>query len=216
MRKSLLSAPRSLALVAAVLALSLTACGPAASPAAPTVDVTAIYTQAFQTITAQQATQLALAKPTATSSLTPAPLIPNTGATSAIPGTGGGTAAASGTQACDDAIYVSDVTVPDGTTMAPGQTFVKTWSVLNTGSCSWTTSYKLVFLNGDPMGGNQAPLTATVSSGETVNLSVNLTAPTLAGNYKGTWRLQNAAGTYFGDILTVVITVSGTAATATP
>ncbi len=216
MRKSTLSPRYALALLGSVLIVALSACGPAAAPAVPTINVTAVYTAAFQTITAQQATQQALAKPTAAPSLTPAPLLPNTGATSAIPATGGGTTSASGTQACDNATYVSDVTVRDGTVMAPGQTFVKTWAVLNTGSCTWTPHYKLVLLNGEPMNGSQVPLTATVSSGKTVNLSVNLTAPQVAGNYTGTWRLQNAAGAYFGDILTVVITVSGSGATATP
>ena len=210
MRKPTTTLPRAALLVVGIFVLALGACAPSAAPAVPTVNVTAIYTSAFQTITAQQATQLALARPTVAPSLTPAPLVPNTG---------GGTASASGTQACDDALYVSDVTVPDGTVVAPAQSFVKTWAVLNSGSCTWTPSYKLVFLNGEPMTGNQVPLTATVSSGKTVNLSVNLTAPEIPGNYTGTWRLQNASGTYFGDVLTVVITVSGSpapAATATP
>ncbi len=207
-------APRpALAAAGAVLILVLSACGPAATQAVPTINVTAIYTSAFQTFTAQQA----LAKATATPTLTPAPLVPNTGATNAVPATGGGTASTGGTQACDNSTYVRDVTVPDGTVMAPGQTFVKTWAVLNAGSCTWTPKYKLLLLNGEPMSGSQVPLTATVSSRETANLSVNLTAPEIPGNYTGTWRLQNAAGAYFGDILTVVITVSGTAAnTALP
>ncbi len=213
----------ALAAAGAVLVLVLSACGPAAAPAVPTINVTAIYTSAFQTFTAQQATQQALTKPTATPLLTPAPLVPNTGATGAVPATGGGTASAGGTQACDNSTYVRDVTVPDGTIMAPRQTFVKTWAVLNSGSCTWSPQYRLVLLNGEPMNGSQVPLTVTVASGKTVNLSVNLTAPEIPGNYTGTWRLQNAAGSYFGNILTVVITVSGTgassalpAATATP
>ena len=39
---------------------------------------------------------------------------------------------------CNNAAYVSDVTVADGDDMAPGETFTKTWELLNTGSCSWS------------------------------------------------------------------------------
>ncbi len=59
------------------------------------------------------------------------------------------------------------------------------------------------------MGGASVPVSATVGTGKQTNLSVDLTAPAIAGNYTGSWRLQNATGAYFGDILTVVITVSG-------
>ena len=45
-------------------------------------------------------------------------------------------------------------------------------------------------------------------------LMLNLTAPTPPGNYTGTWRMQNATGAYFGDVITVVITVPGSGGTA--
>src|SRR5512143_3278895 len=40
---------------------------------------------------------------------------------------------------CDWAQFVADVTVPDGTSYAPGTTFTKTWRLKNIGSCTWTT-----------------------------------------------------------------------------
>ncbi len=64
-----------LALSVAVMLL-LGACGPAAADATPTVDVQAIYTFAFQTLAAQQATQLALTPPTGTPSPTSAATLP--------------------------------------------------------------------------------------------------------------------------------------------
>jgi len=39
---------------------------------------------------------------------------------------------------CDRAQFISDVTVPDGTTFAPGATFTKTWRLKNSGTCTWT------------------------------------------------------------------------------
>src|SRR5215207_5902999 len=79
---------------------------------------------------------------------------------------------------CDHAQFVSDVTAPDGSSFAPGAGFTKTWRFLNIGTCAWTTSYNLVWVGGDPMG---APPSVTlpmdVPPGQTVDMSVNLTAP---------------------------------------
>lgn len=125
---------------------------------------------------------------------------------------------------CNGAAYVSDVTIPDNTVMAPGASFVKTWALQNTGTCTWDTSFKLVFVSGDQMGGASTSLTASVAPSQQVQVSVSLTAPTAAGTYKGYWRLADGQGTGFGESVTVVIVVStsltitptGTPATSTP
>jgi hypothetical protein len=100
---------------------------------------------------------------------------------------------------CDKATFVSDVTIPDGTLLAPGAGFTKTWRLRNSGRCTWTTAYRLVFYSGEQM---SAPTTAnlpwSVAPGQTVDLSVNMIAPPSAGEYRGFWILQNAAGALFG------------------
>lgn len=100
---------------------------------------------------------------------------------------------------CDRALFIADVTVPDGMTFAPGQTFTKTWRLQNVGRCNWTPTYALVFDTGDPMGGPaQVKLNTTVLPGKTLDVSVNLTAPTTPGAYRGYWRFQNDSGVRFG------------------
>jgi hypothetical protein len=100
---------------------------------------------------------------------------------------------------CDWAQFVSDVTVPDGTNFAPGTAFRKTWRLRNIGTCAWTTSYTLVFDSGDPMGAPASvAMPNTVSPGQTVDLSVDMTAPSAAGHYFSYWRLKNASGVIFG------------------
>ncbi len=100
---------------------------------------------------------------------------------------------------CDDATFITDVSVPDGTTFLPNQTFVKTWRLKNTGSCTWTTSYSLVFDSGTQMGGpSGVALPGSVAPGQTVDLSVSLTAPSSPGTYRGNWKLRNAYGNTFG------------------
>lgn len=100
---------------------------------------------------------------------------------------------------CDRAAFVTDVTVPDGSKYIPGTEFTKTWRLQNNGSCTWNTSYDLVFDSGDAMNGPTAvDLPSNVAPGQTIDLSVNLKAPASAGTYKGFWKLRNASGAVFG------------------
>jgi hypothetical protein len=100
---------------------------------------------------------------------------------------------------CDWAAYIKDVTIPDGTIFAPGAQFTKTWRLQNIGTCSWTPSYALVFSSGNPMGGpTVVALPGNVNPGQTIDVSVNLTAPASEGPYRGYWLLRNASGSLFG------------------
>jgi hypothetical protein len=101
--------------------------------------------------------------------------------------------------ACDKAQFVRDVTVPDGTVFAPGAAFTKTWRLKNVGTCTWTTSYQLVFFSGDQMGAPSSALfPQNVAVGQTVDISINMTAPSTAGSYRGYWMFKNASGALFG------------------
>ncbi len=125
---------------------------------------------------------------------------------------------------CDAVLFVADVTVPDGSAYSPNASFTKTWRLKNIGTCTWTSSYKLVFVSGSQMGGpGEANLTSTVAPNTTVDLSVNLTAPVPAGTYRGYWQLKNAAGTLFGIGATAdkpfwveIVTRPGSAVTPVP
>ena len=69
---------------------------------------------------------------------------------------------------CDRAQFIADVTVPDGTSFAPGIGFSKTWRLKNVGTCTWTTAYALVFDTGEKMGGpDLVSLPNTVTPGQT-------------------------------------------------
>jgi hypothetical protein len=179
--------------------------------------VEAIYTAAYQTLIAQQATVIALTPPTSTvtptapPTLPPLPLPAGTTAftTATLPVIGGGGSA------CDNAAFVKDVTIPDNTVLDPGKKFTKTWTLLNNGTCTWGSGYSLAFQSGDQMGGATAPIGASVGPGSSLNISVQLTAPTSNGTYKGVWRMENASNQAFGDTPWVIIKVgAGTSATA--
>lgn len=107
---------------------------------------------------------------------------------------------ASAAQTCTDrAQFVTDVTVRDGTRFDPGANFTKTWRLRNIGTCTWTSSYMLVYDSGTQMGSNTSvALPGNTPPGQSVDVSVDLTAPNAAGSYRGYWKFQNAAGTKFG------------------
>ncbi|NUQ84841.1 MAG: hypothetical protein HUU11_09020, partial [Anaerolineales bacterium] len=72
---------------------------------------------------------------------------------------------------CDWAQFIADVTVPDGAKYEPGATFKKTWRLKNIGTCTWTTSYSLVFDSGAQMGAPASvSFPANVAPGQTIDV----------------------------------------------
>ena len=126
-------------------------------------------------------------------------------------------AGSSNIKACYSANFVQDVTIPDGTIVTPGQTFWKTWRVLNSGSCSWDSTYKFVFNDGDLMGGGYVyPFPGAAAPGQTVDIPIELYAPTNAGTYTGTWLIEApdktliGVGQYNQPLSVQVVVVAGT------
>lgn len=107
----------------------------------------------------------------------------------------------------DRASFISDVTIPDGSIVAPGQALVKTWRVKNTGASTWDSGYKLVFESGDRIGAPNEIALPALAPNQEGNISLNITAPTAPGVYVGKWRLRNPHGTLFGDRLWVELDV---------
>lgn len=201
----------SIVLSGLVPALLLSGCGGGTTPAN---NAGAANTAAAQTVFAAQ-TAAGAVTPTSLPSLTPelqlSPILTPT----RTPTTGATHPAATQGSTCDGATYVSDITIPDGTVIAPGGSFIKTWSLRNSGTCDWTTSYALAYLSGSKMDGSTTKMTGTVAAGDAVNISVGMYAPLSPGTYIGYWRMQNAAGTFFGDQVFVKIVVTGGTVTGT-
>jgi hypothetical protein len=99
----------------------------------------------------------------------------------------------------DKAEFVADITIPDGSILAPNQTFQKIWRILNSGKTTWTTEYVLIYIDGDLMGASPTlALPTAVNPGEKVDIAMDLVAPPEAGSYRGYWELRNADGKIFG------------------
>jgi hypothetical protein len=101
------------------------------------------------------------------------------------------------TECHDSAKYVSDDGL-DGTTYVPNTPFTKTWTVKNTGSCTWDSSYLVYQISGAFMtqqpGYWIVPPGQIVAPGQTVNISIGMTSPVENGNYKSYWGLKKENG----------------------
>jgi hypothetical protein len=190
--------------------LILAACAPA-TPVQPTPDLFAIRTSAANTVVAEftlnaESFTSTPLPPTETPIPETPTLTPTVGLETDL------TQIALGTpgQLCDNLSFDSatvDVTILDGTPMTPGQKFVKTWKIKNTGYCSWGDGYGLVFSYGEKMNGQPVPLGTVVQGEQEVEISVNFTAPTKLGEYTSAWQMTNAKGVTFGKAVFVKIIV---------
>ncbi|MGZ9225050.1 MAG: NBR1-Ig-like domain-containing protein, partial [Anaerolineales bacterium] len=96
-------------------------------------------------------TQKAYAATQSAPTLTPVPATATSVPTTPIPPTK--TAVPTSVTYCDWAMFIKDVTIPDGTQLSPGETFTNTWRLQNRGTCTWTPDYDVVFYNGAQMSG---------------------------------------------------------------
>ena len=202
-----------LTLVCLSLCVLIAACSSGDGEASPTPEPETVLTAAAQTAEAQL-TELAKPQPTNTSS----PLLPDSipELTATDLNTDQGPPEISTPQATvatggvDQAEFWADVTVPDGTDFNPGDTFTKVWKLRNSGTNTWTPEYGLAFSTGEQMSAPDAvPINGNVAPGETVDVSVNMTAPQAGGNYLGYWKMRDPAGELFEYAVYVQIEVVG-------
>jgi uncharacterized protein YkwD len=93
----------------------------------------------------------------------------------------------------DSAVMIEDVTVPDNSLMSRGQKFTKTWRFMNNGKCIWN-GYTIAFFAGDRMSSPASSPVPATEAGKTVDVSIELTAPSIDGSYTGFYVLKNDKG----------------------
>jgi hypothetical protein len=188
-----------------MLLVLLSACrAPAADdPKSPTQDINALYTQVAGTLIAQGQQQAATATTgatntaiviTATSAFTatPDPALPTATNTTAP-------ATAAPVSVCNQATFITDVTVKDGTQMSKGEDFTKTWRIRNSGTCTWDDDYTVVYEGGTNLASKSSfSLPKEVKPGETVDISIAMEAPDDNGTYRSEWVIRSDSGSEFG------------------
>ncbi len=132
--------------------------------------------------------------PTKTPSITPSPtptflLLFRTPTQTLIP------TSAAGPLAC----RIMAETPADGTIMKRNQNFTMSWTVGNIGSAEWVPQHEaLIYVSGARM---NAPKTVSlpydVASGQSVTLTLSMTAPSTPGDYKSVWAIQQGKSNNF-------------------
>ena len=166
----------------------------------PSFDATSVYLTvvASMTMVYQKPGTVIAETPAPTSLLSTLKLNPGQ-STQEIPGGTPG----SKNQVCDRACagHPLDITIPDNMVLHPGQPFSKTWSIENIGSCTWTEDYAVVWFSGEQMGfsGQRIQhIEKSVAPGQSIQLTLDLIAPTKPGVHQGNWKLRNPDGDLFG------------------
>ena len=116
------------------------------------------------------------------------------------------------------ASFVTDVTIPDNSTITAGATFTKTWRVQNAGTCIWWAGYTLTHYSENAMSAPDFVSLPVTNPGETADISVDLVAPSVAGTYRGNFVIKNPEGLIMqvdeDSRLWLIISVTGSATSA--
>jgi hypothetical protein len=97
----------------------------------------------------------------------------------------------------DASKFIRDVTIPDGTIMQPGEEFIKTWEICNSGNVPWQNRYLT------RMGAYNAPALIFspkrvkipfTAPGSNVEISVKMKAPEVATTTSATWKMTYGSG----------------------
>ncbi len=180
---SVLQTEKILTLLTAITLLA-SACGSSQS------DQSALSTAVAQTVQAQNSLETASSPAT----LTPSPLAPLS-----TPVTVTATLPPGGAGQCIASASLVGETYPDGTIVEPGETFTKVWQVLNSGTCTWDSSWQLIYYGGNRMDGLTVyNFPQPAQPGQTVEVPVILRAPAENGTYTGEWMLKSPWGQSFG------------------
>lgn len=121
------------------------------------------------------------------------------------------------TEPCsNDAQFVEDLTLPDGTKVLPGAALDKRWLMLNRGGCDWGPEYRLVQIGDSRIHGPRELALYPAVAGGQATWQVPLVAPLEEGEYISRWQAQAPDGTAFGDEVYVLIVVDASPLTPSP
>lgn len=116
---------------------------------------------------------------------------------------------AAATPDCTDQLsFQNDLTIPDGTQVAPGEALDKRWEVENSGTCNWDERYSLRLVAGNDLGAKPQVGLYPARSGTLASINILFTAPTEPGPYRSAWQAYGPAGEAFGDQIFIDIVVA--------
>jgi hypothetical protein len=103
--------------------------------------------------------------------------------------------------------FKEDLSIPDGTVVAPGAVLDKRWRVQNTGTCNWDEGYRLKEIAGPELGAAPEQRLVPVRSGSEAIIRILFTAPSEAGSYRSAWQAYDPEDRPFGDAFFIQVQV---------
>ncbi len=104
--------------------------------------------------------------------------------------------------------FVKDLSVDDGSIIAPGQRIVKSWLIKNSGGVAWPKGTRVVALPSSTFGKDVSIEVPSVPKGEGYKLSIPLVAPQQTGEHTARFQLVQPCGQAFGHKYWVNVKVS--------
>ena len=104
--------------------------------------------------------------------------------------------------------FLEDITIPDTSFVPFGSPIDKQWLVENSGTCNWTSEYRLRHTGGAVLGALEEVALFPARSGTQVTLQITFTAPFDEGLYESAWQAFDPNGLAFGDPVYIRILVS--------
>lgn len=109
---------------------------------------------------------------------------------------------------CMNSAFIADVTYPDGTAVKQNANLAKVWSIQNTGTCTWDDGFSLQPITGDAKGTWVIDEKKEfVNPDEIIEIRIDITTPSKAGEWGGCWKMQGDNGQYFGTPLCLLVMV---------
>ena len=102
---------------------------------------------------------------------------------------------------------------PDNSQVMAGQSFIKTWTLQNSGTASWTANCRLQYISGDlSQSKSDIAVNGTVGPNQQYTFSVPMRAPSTLGTFTENWKFTDPNGTTIkvdnSDIIWSKISVS--------
>ena len=99
----------------------------------------------------------------------------------------------------DNLTFLSDLTIPDNTSIVYGSTIDKQWIVENSGTCHWNSEYRLKHIGGATLDAPEEVALYPARAGTQATIEILFTAPFTDGEYESAWQAFDPHGAAFGD-----------------
>ncbi len=95
--------------------------------------------------------------------------------------------------------FLSDLTIPDNTSITYGSSIDKQWIVENSGTCHWNSEYRLRHIGGATLDAPAEIALFPARAGTQATIQILFTAPFTDGPYESAWQAFDPGGLAFGD-----------------